>query len=163
MECVIFQSQIPHINVWIKIEDSGSIFYSHCILAGKQVADSIDEGVFMISVNWRGCAGASVMCIIYSFTHSFIDFWHVLSTSVCRGWGIQTSLDRHLNISVLSWRSQKTCGGLAQLPVLKAFLGEFYFYCQNVSLRKSIAMPCFPSILTAIAKGQGYIQRNRQI
>ena len=80
MKCVIFQFQVLHINMWIKTEDSGSIFYSHCILAGKQVADSVDEDVFMISVSWQGFGGDSSMCITHSFIHLLIS--DVLSTSV---------------------------------------------------------------------------------
>lgn len=46
------------------------------------------------------------------------------------------------------------------MPALRVFLGQFYFYCQNMSLRKSIAIPCFPFIPTGPAQGQGYRQRN---
>lgn len=53
------------------------------------------------------------------------------------------------------------CGGLAHMPALRVFLGQFYFYYQNMSLRKSIALPCFPSIPIAPAQEQGYSQRNR--
>lgn len=47
------------------------------------------------------------------------------------------------------------------MPALRVFLRQFYFYCQNMSLRKSIAIPCFPSIPTAPAQGPRYSQRNR--
>lgn len=47
------------------------------------------------------------------------------------------------------------------MPALRVFLRQFYFYCQNMSLRKSIAIPCFPSIPTSPAQGPRYSQRNR--
>lgn len=46
------------------------------------------------------------------------------------------------------------------MPALRVFLGQFYVYCQNMSLRKSIAIPCFPFDPTGPAQGQGYRQRN---
>lgn len=59
----------------IKAEDSGPTLYSHRILAATPVADSVDKGVFMTSVNCRGFAGASVMCIIHSFIHSLMGLF----------------------------------------------------------------------------------------
>ena len=47
------------------------------------------------------------------------------------------------------------------MSILRVFLGQFSLYYQNTSLRKLIALPCFPSIPTAPAQEQGYSQRSR--
>lgn len=161
MGCVIFQSQVPHISVWIKIEYSGSIFYSHCVLAGKLAADSVDEVVFPTSMNQQ----CWCFCDVHhcSFIH-WLVYQYISSTSVCRVWGIQTSLDRHLNIILMFWWSQKMCGRLAHVPVIRAlFLGEFCLPCQNVSLRKSRAIACFFSIPAVAAQAEGHIWQSRQV
>lgn len=57
------------------------------------------------------------------------------------------SLDTHLEIVLTSGCSQKTCGSLTYVPVIRAlFLGDFCLPCQNVSLRKSRLMPFPPTL-----------------
>ena len=91
--------------------------------------------------SWQMWSDKAVLVLLCYRHHVFLH-WH---EKLCvLGMGDETSLDRHLNIGLISCWSQKTCWGLAHIPVIRVlFLGEVCFHCRNVSLRKSRATPLF--------------------
>lgn len=121
--------------------------YSHCVLAGKLVADSVDESVSTTSQSW---ASASVMRIIHSLSHSFLHssvgiiYQHEILQHLCvRAWALQTSLDRHSNVILISW-SSRTRGWLAHVPVMSVISWRVLSSPSECELKKLRPTPCFP-------------------